>query len=74
MVEDGRFLSSQHIPCLIAKLMVREIGAIGVGGVRVVKGGGGDLALTFPGQCTLTCLTTFHDTKLIFLLLVLTGR
>lgn len=54
--------------------MVREIGAIGVGGVRVVKGGGGDLALTFPGQCTLTCLTTFHDTKLIFLLLVLTGR
>lgn len=45
------------------------------GGCQGGKGGeGGDLALTFPGQCTLTCLTTFHDTKLIFLLLVLTGR
>lgn len=45
MVEDGRFLSSQHIQSLIAKLMVRGIGAIGVGGVRVVKGGRGGSSL-----------------------------
>lgn len=39
--------------------MLRGITTTEVGGVRVVRGKGGDLSLTLPGHCTLTCLVTF---------------